>query len=182
MRTEAEKAKRKAYRAEHKEDFVAKEAAYYAANKEERAAYRAAHKAQIAAKDAAYRASHKDKRATWNATYSATHRGDRSVYNATYHKANPEKSRAADNRRRARKQGAEGSYTEGDIKAQYTRQKGKCFWCGKRVGKDYHVDHVVPLSRGGSNWPENLVISCATCNLQKRDKMPHEWAQGGRLL
>jgi 5-methylcytosine-specific restriction endonuclease McrA len=41
---------------------------------------------------------------------------------------------------------------------------------------------VVPLSRGGSNGPENIVIACPTCNLAKKDKMPHEWPEGGRLL
>lgn len=75
-----------------------------------------------------------------------------------------------------------GTHTAGDIKDQYTRQKGKCFWCGEIVGKNYHVDHVVPLARGGSNWPDNLVISCPTCNMRRRDKLPHEWAEGGRLL
>ena len=83
---------------------------------------------------------------------------------------------------KARRKGAIGTHTAADIKAQYARQKGKCYYCHARVGDTYHVDHVVPLARGGSNWPENLVISCPTCNMQKRDKLPHEWVQGGRLL
>jgi 5-methylcytosine-specific restriction endonuclease McrA len=32
------------------------------------------------------------------------------------------------------------------------------------------------LSRGGGNGPENLVISCATCNVRKNDRLPHEMA------
>lgn len=44
------------------------------------------------------------------------------------------------------------------------------------------VDHVVPLVKGGSNGPDNLVIACSTCNLRKNDKLPHEWPEGGRLL
>jgi len=32
---------------------------------------------------------------------------------------------------------------------------------------DAHVDHIVPLARGGSNDRENLRVLCARCNLQK---------------
>jgi 5-methylcytosine-specific restriction endonuclease McrA len=38
------------------------------------------------------------------------------------------------------------------------------------------------LVRGGRNSPDNLVITCPVCNLKKRDKLPHEWIEGGRLL
>lgn len=43
------------------------------------------------------------------------------------------------------------------------------------------VDHVVPLSRGGADDAENIVISCPTCNLHKHNKLPHEWLEGNRL-
>jgi len=48
------------------------------------------------------------------------------------------------------------------------------------LGGDYHVDHRVPIARGGSNGPENLVIACPDCNRRKNAQMPHEFA--GRLL
>lgn len=82
--------------------------------------------------------------------------------------------------RNARKRKTGGSYTKKDIKDQYARQHGKCYYCGQKVGDTYHVDHVVPLSRGGSNSPENLVVACVHCNLSKSNKLPHEW--GKRLL
>lgn len=85
-------------------------------------------------------------------------------------------------RRRAQKSGAEGNHTANDVKQQYENQRGKCYYCHKKVGNDYHVDHVIPLSRGGSNGPENIVIACPTCNCSKNDKLPHEWPAGGRLL
>jgi len=85
-------------------------------------------------------------------------------------------SRACAHRRRSLLHGAGPNFTRADIAAQRTRQKGRCFWCGEKVGVHYHVDHVVPLALGGSNGPENLVIACAPCNLSKGAKHPMEWA------
>jgi len=104
----------------------------------------------------------------------------RKKYQRQWRKKNPEKLQAQYRRRRARELGARGSHTADDIQRQYCYQKGKCWWCGCAVGNDFHIDHLVPLSRGGSDAPENLVISCPTCNLSKGNKMPHEWI--GRLF
>lgn len=93
---------------------------------------------------------------------------------------NREKSRALWHRYRARKLAADGQYTPDNVAQQYVSQNGRCWWCGKLVGNTYHVDHRIPLSRGGSNAPENLVISCPACNCSKGAKLPHEW--NGRLL
>ena len=95
---------------------------------------------------------------------------------AQWRKAHPGNLSAIWARRRAAKHNASGSHTAQDIADQYDRQKGKCFWCGKRVGEEYHVDHVVPLAKGGSNGPENLVIACPSCNISKRDKHPMDFA------
>jgi 5-methylcytosine-specific restriction endonuclease McrA len=51
----------------------------------------------------------------------------------------------------------------------YARDGGICMKCGRRVSrKDFHVDHIVPLSQGGDEWDlANLELSCQECNLQK---------------
>lgn len=46
-----------------------------------------------------------------------------------------------------------------------------CSYCG---GKAKHVDHIVPLSRGGSNEEDNLVASCQPCNNKKYYYTPEE--------
>jgi len=46
----------------------------------------------------------------------------------------------------------------------------RCRYCGRTAGEPevvLHVDHVVPLSAGGLTMENNLVASCAECNLGK---------------
>lgn len=100
-----------------------------------------------------------------------------------YKAQNPDKVRQHNHIRRARRLGDGGRHTASDIQRQYRAQKGRCYYCQQQLGDTYHVDHVIPISRGGSNGPENIVIACPACNLSKANKMPHEWdGNGGHLL
>ena len=96
-----------------------------------------------------------------------------------YKREHPEEHRAYTLNRQARKAGNGGGHTGEDVRAQLERQGGRCFYCRKKVDA-YHEDHVIPLAKGGSNGPENLVIACPTCNLRKGAKHPMDFC--GRLL
>lgn len=98
---------------------------------------------------------------------------------ARWKQQNPERVAAYHRTSRARRLRAPGSHTGADVRAQYDRQNGLCYYCGEAVGGKYHVDHVIPLARGGSNSPDNLVIACPRCNQTKYTKLPHECS--GRL-
>jgi len=53
--------------------------------------------------------------------------------------------------------------------------KVRCYLCGKLIPKGRrHVDHIMPLSKGGLHRPSNLAVACDTCNLSKYDKLPNE--------
>jgi 5-methylcytosine-specific restriction endonuclease McrA len=56
----------------------------------------------------------------------------------------------------------------------------KCSKCGENCADKYHVDHLVPLAKGGHNNPSNLVIACPHCNDSKGAKLPHEFC--GKLF
>ena len=185
--TDEDRAKRSEYaakyRATHADEIREKKHAYY---EENRARELAKHKANYDANREAriehnreYRASHLDEEKVNYARYYSEHRAAYIARAAAWGRAHPDEHRARTNRYRARKYAAPGTHTKADIAAQRTRQHGKCYWCGENVGRHYHVDHVIPISKGGSNGPENIVIACAPCNLGKGAKMP--WEFGGRL-
>ena len=52
--------------------------------------------------------------------------------------------------------------------AALKRSGKRCACCGKKLTtKTMTMDHIIPLSRGGKNEPENLVSLCEPCNTQK---------------
>jgi len=58
-------------------------------------------------------------------------------------------------------------------RALFARDGWRCVYCGTASGR-LTLDHVVPRSRGGDSVWENVVTSCAPCNLRKGNRLPHE--------
>lgn len=193
-------ARARADRAANPEKYRQKEKAIYLANPDGK---RAAQKRQYAkhgeklrqrvrdyvrlnpekkrAQDKRYAAENVEKlRLARNARYAANPQGQ-AVRGKRYVKNHPEVPRRATLKYRARKMAA----TVGDtnlITAWEAKWKSKktvaCYWCRKRVKtSQVHVDHVVPLSKGGEHSVENLCVSCAKCNLTKQAKLPEEFAK-----
>jgi len=50
-----------------------------------------------------------------------------------------------------------------------------CEYCEIPVGDKYHLDHKIPISRGGKSRKVNLCISCPECNVRKRTLTPEEY-------
>lgn len=95
-----------------------------------------------------------------------------------YRKRHPEKIRmrnAAYSSARTDK-----SINSDDVAKQLKSQNGLCWWCSKPLGDKWHVDHRIPLTRGGTNTAGNIVIAHPKCNQSKGDKLPWEWSD--RLL
>lgn len=61
----------------------------------------------------------------------------------------------------------------------FARDGRRCVYCGcTEEEMTLCLDHVIPLSRGGSNTADNLVVACFPCNTDKGARTPSEW--GGR--
>jgi len=58
-------------------------------------------------------------------------------------------------------------------RALFARDGWRCMYCGTTNGR-LTLDHVVPRSRGGDSVWENVVTSCAPCNLRKADRLVEE--------
>jgi 5-methylcytosine-specific restriction endonuclease McrA len=58
-------------------------------------------------------------------------------------------------------------------RALFARDGWRCVYCGSAGGR-LTLDHVIPRSRGGDSTWENVVTSCAPCNLRKGNRLPHE--------
>jgi 5-methylcytosine-specific restriction endonuclease McrA len=55
----------------------------------------------------------------------------------------------------------------------FERDKFKCVYCGlgAKDGAVLNVDHILPVSKGGSNEPDNLQTLCRACNNGKSDRI-----------
>jgi hypothetical protein len=55
-----------------------------------------------------------------------------------------------------------------------TRAGGRCEYCRMHQslqGATFHIEHIIPLARGGTSVSENLALACPSCNLHKSDRV-----------
>jgi len=103
------------------------------------------------------------------------------AYSKKWEKENPEKARASkrlkDSKRRAQKRNTQVEVITDELLKEYWIKKNidpqRCFYCEDRPYE--HLEHCIPLSRGGTHTKDNLVPACASCNLSKGTKTPDEW-------
>lgn len=137
---------------------------------------------RMRAKKSKYSAENKEKISKSAKVYYSNNAEAIKAKCSSYIKNNPELARAKAARRRALKRSANGSHTKEDIKNLVSMQRGCCACCTKRLPSNYHVDHIIPLSKGGSNDRLNLQILCEKCNLTKHTKDPIEFMQSQGML
>jgi 5-methylcytosine-specific restriction endonuclease McrA len=96
---------------------------------------------------------------------------------------NRDKTRRYGHNYRARKVSAPGSCSPEQAAAIRKLQRDRCAYCRIKLNGDGHLDHIVPLSKGGANFPRNLQWLCGPCNSSKQDREPEVHARRlGKLL
>ena len=102
--------------------------------------------------------------------------------NEKWRKAHPDSLRDFQSARRARKRGNTCD-KPAIIKAAISKAKNVCYWCGKRLSQNgYHIDHIMPLCKGGPHAAHNLVKSCPACNSKKSGQHPNDFIREGQLV
>lgn len=120
--------------------------------------------------------------------YNVANREKRTARARIYRAANPAPAKAANRRywsspqglakarlhASARRARLRDQFVEHvDAFAVYERDEGICGICGDPVPRDeFHVDHVIPLVRGGEHSYSNVQVAHPSCNSSKKDKMP----------
>lgn len=88
---------------------------------------------------------------------------------------NPEKLKAQAHKRRSWKVAAQGHHTAEDLARMFIDQAGLCCYCEVPMGARWTVDHMIPLSRGGSNNWDNIGLCCGSCNRRKNARTAEEY-------
>ncbi len=68
----------------------------------------------------------------------------------------------------AKRRCLEGGATVSQIEERFDFHGNKCIYCG--CGGPMEIEHMIPVSRGGTNWPANLAPACRSCNSSKGSK------------
>lgn len=121
-----------------------------------------------------WRAAHPEQKKITDALWREKNKDKIKKSQSKYAKANPEKIQEKYHRRRYKKI-TNGEYVVLNkfIKKLYA---SCCVACGSK--SNIHMDHVIPISRGGRHSEGNLQPLCAKCNLSKNNKTMMEWKKG----
>jgi len=96
---------------------------------------------------------------------------------ARWYEKNPEKAKAVNHNNRAKRASCGGRLSLHLAERLLSLQKNKCAVCRKSLRGGYHLDHIIPLARGGKNIDSNIQLTCQKCNQEKGSKDPIQFMQ-----
>lgn len=97
-------------------------------------------------------------------TYTAWRKNNYPQYYAT-------QKATADKRRAAKLHAPINNFTRAQWETIKIHYHFRCVYCGKKP-KRLTMDHITPLSKGGSHTYSNIVPACTSCNSKKKNNPP----------
>lgn len=67
----------------------------------------------------------------------------------------------------------DGTITAKRLAVLFAKQDGKCSYCSQELVTNYHLDHIMPISKGGLHTLTNVQYLCQPCNNKKYNKVPY---------
>ena len=166
------RARAKKYRSEHLEQYAQyeKARANLPHRVEARRKYQEEPKEQISEYKKRWAAENKDSVDASKLAYYELNRAEVIARSKKWGEENPEKVRQAkannSRKRRAARHASPGSFTAEELRALCEQYGNRCLACGDTEAA-LEADHVVPLSRGGSDDIGNIQPLCGACNRKK---------------
>ena len=99
---------------------------------------------------------------------------------ARYDKENPRKAKERNKRRQYWSEKAKGKYTNKDISYIRSQLQDRCRFCGSSLSGGGEIEHLTPVSRGGTHNKSNLSLACHKCNKEKTNKTMDEYFEWRR--
>jgi len=100
-----------------------------------------------------------------------------------YAQAHPEKIKLYKDKNRAKRKAAKGTCTTAQWLAKCEYHGWRCYLCGSQLDhKSLTIEHRIPLTKGGTEWPANLAPACLPCNLSKNNKTEREYRDHVKLI
>lgn len=95
--------------------------------------------------------------------------------NKEWRDRNPETMAACNRNLKASRRKAIGKHSRKDERSALRRQRGLCAICSSNLKNGKHLDHIIPIFRGGTNYAGNIQFLCQKCNLEKGSLLPIEF-------
>ncbi len=144
--------------------------------REQRRKYAIEHEAEAKIRREKWKKENPEKDRLSKLAYYHRNRDRTLEYKREYYQRHKSKSYEYCRQRLARKAKAAGRFTVIEFRTEIRRQSGRCFWCSRPLEENVVADHIIPLSRGGSDNISNIAATCPDCNLSKWAKLAYiEW-------
>jgi len=143
---------------------------WYQANPEKIKEWQQSNPEKVKAIHKAWREANPEKISTNSKAYRQANPEKVSAYARQWAKSNPERRNFNASKRRALK--LNNGVSQVTLKELQRLYASHCAYC---AAPSEHIDHVIPLSRGGTHSIGNLTGACASCNLSKGAKFITEW-------